>query len=577
MASPDEIALYEQELGRILTPQEIATLDAERGVGGTVFEGAPQGPAVAVPGVGVQRPQMSTPDPLMSVPAQVGEQAFDAGVPEAGTTTGLQIPGIGEVTTPAGLEPPPVPSAQIDEEPTEEQELDPATQLDPGPESPFPRIDLSAIQGRRPSGGGGGRFRREAEAARGDVEAAREASGEALRGVQEAVGETRDRLISSSVDREVAEEILKDQYAPQRDEAQELYDSKIRELDEANRAAADIEVKDRRTVGQKVMGALATAFGAFAQAKASFAGGSMPNIGAQLVERSIERDLEEQKIDLANARDTASAKRTELSAAYQKLGDIREAEAVARQSLRDKYAIEAQEIVGTLNDEQQVAELEGMIQGMREKSGLEREAIAERRAQLAAAAAARRRKEQQLAAQKTLDAIQRYETSQNLAGGLQVVDPTRFGSITGDDKKKQAEIVRDTAEQVERSDAVISIIDRIQDLRAKTAARLIPYSEANAQLESLGNQLTLGINTEADAGALDQGMQDITNGITGDFNSIEDVLTGTAGDKLEAYKGSAANKQDRYLRSRGLAFRRDTPNVSAQKAALQSRTRPLVE
>jgi hypothetical protein len=111
--------------------------------------------------------------------------------------------------------------------------------------------------------------------------------------------------------------------------------------------AAAIEIADKRSTGQKVMGAIAIALSALGD-QGNLAAGL--NIGlnvqthnaervAGMISEAVERDLAIQRANLDNKKDAANAKLTELGLAQSAIKDVDAQEMAAKAALMDKYAL----------------------------------------------------------------------------------------------------------------------------------------------------------------------------------------------------------------------------------------------
>lgn len=114
-----------------------------------------------------------------------------------------------------------------------------------------------------------------------------------------------------------------------------------------NDEAAAIQISDKRSTGQRVMGALAIALGGLSD-QGNLAAGL--NIGQNvqthnadraisMVNDSIERDLAIQRANLENKRASAAAKYSELGIARDAIKDVNAQESLAKAALMDKYAL----------------------------------------------------------------------------------------------------------------------------------------------------------------------------------------------------------------------------------------------
>lgn len=178
------------------------------------------------------------------------------------------------------------------------------------------------------------------------------------------------------------------QFQAKRDARQAEADRVAAEYRAHNEQANQVEIRDRRTTGQRVMGALAVVLSGLGDAVA--AGGNVRTDYAQqtlaMIDDAIERDLEIQRANLENKRASAAAKFTELGLARQSVQDVGEAEALARASLMDKYAgaLERAKEEGAGDDavvtsQQAAAQLRGQAAQIREQRALQRADKAEER------------------------------------------------------------------------------------------------------------------------------------------------------------------------------------------------------
>ncbi len=580
MATPDEqIAVIESELGRSLSPTERAQVAVEMGIPArsVVLDQVPAaGDAGASQAAAMYGGAPAAGD---AGAAQAAAMYGSGGTASAGAAQAMY--GGAPVSDADLLNPEQGPEAALMSMPGDA----PMSHPDAAPLTPEEQADIAATReamsakvtplGQSPRRGGGyGGLHGEIAAAQSDIDAARAGKEATARGVQDAITDTRDQLTGLGVDQELESLDIDDEFRPKVNEAQDFVDQQLRELQAANKAAADIEIKDSRTTGQKILGALAVAFGAHAQTLAAYgAGVKQENLGAKMVERAIERDLQEQRLKLANVRDTARAEQTELSAAYKQLGSIQEAEAVARAALRDKYAATAEEIKGTLQDAQQIAEIDNMIFGMREQTAQEHKLTAQQKLVAAQRAATARAKAQHDAALKQQAMLRRDAMRQNMAGGLRVTDSSRWESLHGGSAPEEAKQVQAAAEYVEVNDRLTGILNEMQALR-EDVGEGVPGTAAQGRMTSLQSQIASIYSKKEKLGAMDHGTIEILGNVVGDQTTALDLF-GKEGGKLEAIQSRVSTDTGRWLKSRGLAFTRRTPHRDAHRAAMSSRTRPL--
>lgn len=193
-----------------------------------------------------------------------------------------------------------------------------------------------------------------ADAQRGAAEA-RERAGQAE---ADAVGRLRDEIGESSARQQARAKDFR-----------EYRDRQLAEYSKLSEEAARMSARDRRTRGQKAMGALAVGIGNIADglhsAGATYAGVSSSSNYAQQIDdavnTAVERDLEEQREAIRNAKDRAANALVELGLARDFFQDDATADAWAAQALREQYGLELQQQAATLNSE--VARQEGIAVG----------------------------------------------------------------------------------------------------------------------------------------------------------------------------------------------------------------------
>lgn len=132
----------------------------------------------------------------------------------------------------------------------------------------------------------------------------------------------------------------------QRAERQRVVDQRAKEYEQINTQNAQVEIRDRRSTTQKVMGALAIALGGLAD-QANLAAGLNIGLNVQtqnaaramdIVNAAVDRDLAIQRANLENDKDNAAAKFSELGVARAAVQDVDSQEALAKAALLDKYA-----------------------------------------------------------------------------------------------------------------------------------------------------------------------------------------------------------------------------------------------
>lgn len=114
-----------------------------------------------------------------------------------------------------------------------------------------------------------------------------------------------------------------------------------------NDEAAAIQIRDRRSTGQRVLGAIAIALGGM-QDQNNLVAGLKQGLNVQthnadqamaMINESIERDLAIQRANLDNKRNSAAAKYSELGIARDTIKDVDAQETMAKAALMDKYAL----------------------------------------------------------------------------------------------------------------------------------------------------------------------------------------------------------------------------------------------
>lgn len=110
-----------------------------------------------------------------------------------------------------------------------------------------------------------------------------------------------------------------------------------------NAQAENVQIKDRRTTGQRVLGTIALALGSVADGFARMGGNNDTNHAntiSQQLEAQIDNDMKLQREALNDKRKAASEKLTELGLARSFFNDDQQAEEFARASRKELYARE---------------------------------------------------------------------------------------------------------------------------------------------------------------------------------------------------------------------------------------------
>jgi hypothetical protein len=293
--------------------------------------------------------------------------------------------------------------------------------------------------------------------------------------------------------------------------AEERHASKTAEL-------GKMEPKDRRSMGQRVMGALAVALGGLAD-QANLAAGLniglnvQTNLGAQaagMIERGIERDLDMQRQMLENKRTELAALGTELGHFSQKSRDINEAYSFAKASLLDQAIAQAESVKQAAYGAEQSALADQTIFALREKRATilgeekKREMAqadqevragkmamynAQQAARAAAANGPRKALEEELKRQKSIQELRKGEIEiqkgqQELAGGA---DPYGLRSLGGAKPSKEA--TNEAQKLVSSAEGVRATIAQLRQMAAK-GGTLSPTERATARrrVAALGSQ-----------------------------------------------------------------------------------------
>jgi hypothetical protein len=154
----------------------------------------------------------------------------------------------------------------------------------------------------------------------------------------------------------------------------------IARIEQERRALADdaarFEIRDRRSVGTRVMGALAIALSGAGQALQAYGGRNpSPNMALEVIQRSIDRDFAAQEKMLQTKQLAVAAKDTELGRAYQRYGMTQEATIAAKLALREKYA-RGLEIAAAGSAGQQAQQNAMALSGqLRQQNAVEREQL----------------------------------------------------------------------------------------------------------------------------------------------------------------------------------------------------------
>lgn len=159
-------------------------------------------------------------------------------------------------------------------------------------------------------------------------------------------------------------------------EQQAVVDRRLASADEAQRIArgyqaqADqFQVRDRRSTGQKIGGSIAMALGGIGDALQRM--GGVQNVAShvqEIIDASIDRDLEEQMQALDSKKDAARAKWSEYGLAREQVGDAETAKQMALAALDKKYATQAEAIAQSGISDQAAEQAVALAQNLRNRA-----------------------------------------------------------------------------------------------------------------------------------------------------------------------------------------------------------------
>lgn len=378
--------------------------------------------------------------------------------------------------------------------------------------------------------------------------------------------------------------------------------------------AANVQVADRRTTSNRVMGALGMALAGMGDAIAA-SGGNKTNFlqtTVGLINEAVDRDLAIQRDNLANKKDAAAAKYTELGLARDSIKDVDAQEAAARAALMDKYALgldsikaqglgetatttaalAAEQIRGSAAQlraqtaEQQAAKDEDRLWTLQVQREQERKAAAAAKARAAVKAPQVSELEQKLAdgsitapemkmlndlrqgvldnekKQRALNGGDGQSTGNDVPGGLRIVRPEIYAQLTDLQKRK-------IQEAPAAANKLIGLLDDIAKKREENEyTRGVPWTNANEELSGYEGQLTGALKEAEELGALDNGVIRLVQQTAGSATAIRDA----PGIRLQALRAVVAkNMRDRAL-GYGLDISPRTPFTGLQGATLEQLT-----
>jgi hypothetical protein len=395
------------------------------------------------------------------------------------------------------------------------------------------------------------------------------------------------------------------QAAEGRARVQAIYD----EAKAVDNEAANIQVKDRRTTTQKVLGILGVALSGVADSMSGFSG-KQTNFAGSLeksLQEAVDRDLNMQREAIADKRKQAAAKFTEMGIA-QKLfvDDVESATKYASALRKDMYARELD--AAAKRSQNPVIQAEGsaaaakiLAENAQNKAQL---LTSKENARIAAAAAAQRtattnpesayegmtqealqalKNANQLpaAGQKVLNGLIGADNTQNTAArNPEVIAQTKGAKLSEDqtvrDPKIAVQYAKDAAKFQEGLNTVRTMNGLIEAIKtdrkafdiAERTADALGMSEIGARLESNGKLLTLEGKNAYELGALSGPDVGLINSVTGNVKSF----TKGADTQLETMGANITKSANQKAYSRGL----EHPFQTAASTTEAGRGRPQI-
>lgn len=363
--------------------------------------------------------------------------------------------------------------------------------------------------------------------------------------------------------------------------------ARIARFDELERKAAELEVVDRRTRGQKAMGAIAKAFAVAGDALTAFGGGRSNYLqtATETINALVQDDLDEQIRAKKDLRDQAGAELTQIGLVRNAFRDESAGRQYASGLRKEAYAADIEAISQRFEGTETQAKMLESAAAVRQDAAQDKaNGLRQEEAQRRALAAQRARAAQkdtkidysaftreqlealrdagrlpvagEMVLKRLLAGEKPEPTTDRIPGGLVVTDREVFGQLDTVQKRKLA----DKAESVEKLLATLDEIDRIR--AESTFTRGIPFTDANSQLEGLQGSLT-GIVKEAESlGALDNGVLKLvsnTYGSATDFLDVSDM-------RRAVLRQSIVNDARKRFASEGVAVDPGGPNEQLIRA-----------
>lgn len=477
MATPEQIAAAQQQIGRPLLPEEIVALD----------QGGYEDPAA----------QMSMPAPPAALMSQPSPETQASGVdPNSDYSARVQEHLANRIAMegPGGVSPAAMmPGQQLDTLRATNPELAAALQTSSeaypqrhdGIQGVFAREPQPTTQHRGGAGGGGlGRTIRNAAQARdeamGSLQGSREQRAQRSDVFAGQVGDAQraaqDMRGNRDVDMALAEQEANDRIA----ETRKVLDDKVARVEAANQAMADVPEKVQVSRRTKVLGSLAAMFGSLTQIKTAFATGvNIGNAGADVMNRAIQREVDDYERMVAQRKEGQKAAQNEYSVALQQVGDAEQAKQLALVNIREKYAQQIDEATQDLRYDEQKKAFRDAANVLREQNAAE---VVQMQQGIIAAA------QQEAAARARARA-----KAMPSAGGLVQMDP----DATDQDRKKAQEIAS-------KLSPAISFGTKLQDMARKGATispteRAIAARRIEAMVPLLSNAFGSGAPQDAEA------------------------------------------------------------------------------
>jgi hypothetical protein len=350
------------------------------------------------------------------------------------------------------------------------------------------------------------------------------------------------------------------------------------QVKDANEKAANIQIRDRRSTGQRVMGALAVGLSSLSDA---WTGDNASVQVMSMVNEAIQRDLDIQRDNLKNARDTASAKLTEYGLAMDAVRDEDAQRLLAEGALKAKYAIgfdaiknqgmsEAATTTAAIAAEQlrrEAAQLKAQGAELEAARDEERVFQLQVQAEQERKAAARARPAAQVSdllakeangtitapeldtlnklrlQKKAIDAGGDGDAAAVAPKGREIRNPALAQQATKEERSKFNETQNVT-------NALESKIDRLLRLREEHGVAVgVPQTDAYKEAQTLNREIMLGLKKKEELGTLDNQSERFLNEMTGDPNAW---FINTPETQLNAVKRAA--REDLESRAQGLGY-----------------------